>query len=982
MVAYNIYSPNGYADTSYDYYIPRGNAAEEEADEEAQDNDEMIETPSGSFTMDKLPSVFPRNKGRFAKKVPVAKPVAQEMVLRPRLTRLQTRVKNAIEGMKRFARKINDPTEFNYDSAKNGEFNFKGIGKGNKDQDYHYDIPNRSSAILVCSLLFNYNNVRVPPSYRRVKKVFVEQQAEFSNKFLYEMYEGGLDAWINMDQPQTRGRKKAEKQVKNPRTGRWIKKDGKTYKEIFGKIKLKKVLYDPLENYNTIEYEIDKYCVPSFLKQHLLKREYSVISDDLDKIKTPTYIELTEIMNKINYNLNVYITDKECIQEQTEYKKKLNIMIHDEHMNVLKNSNIEKKVSKVVEIDQDEYYKIKSELYTDSYKIKDGVKYKIKNRFKAIDKDLGLKSSYSKINIDFFNNCKIRPIRYIKNDHDNLGGFDINQCYYNILKNDKYVFPVQNGTEIIEIYDENEDYIEEGSYYYVEFKEDTEYMIKKMYGKKGWILGYVLKELKLDPIIKYKQVINHCVRGRKQLNHEYLDVIHYTGYLAKYETEKTINFECDNDEADAYEAKYKDMEGYHHRGSITIEIEKENGKKITNDIFYLSNYEKDALVKQYGDKVLYVTKPNFTIFNSFLLKKSGMYAYLSILQYARLQLYYIYKEAQKIEPNINVHKMYTDAIFFDKNMNQYIDKINISLKRKHGFSVKWQESYFKWDEIKYNPPSEPIIIDGKITYHEDLNKLLKSNISFCINARPGYGKSYMIKNKIIPFILKNDKKYILTTTTIKLAENAGCDVIHQLLLTKEASLSKIDNMFKNIDYLIIDESSLMSVGIINLLQYIKKSNNNLIIILVGDSHQCSYDETSTQDIMDTQLFYSIVDFNVLTIKWHNKARYSKEYDNFLTGILEYKTGKDEECIKYIKNYFKGQVKNKNDISNDKIILSYTNDKCKQLQTETNECLTVHKAQGETYNQKYSVYEIERMTIKIIYTALSRCSDSKLLSIYL
>src|SRR5271157_2497757 len=113
MVAYNIYSPEGYADTSYDFYIPRGNYANEDDGEGIQDDDEMIDALSGTFTIDKLPAVFPRNKGRFAKKIPVAKPVAQEMVLRPRLTRLQTRVKNAVEGMKRFARKINDPTEYN-----------------------------------------------------------------------------------------------------------------------------------------------------------------------------------------------------------------------------------------------------------------------------------------------------------------------------------------------------------------------------------------------------------------------------------------------------------------------------------------------------------------------------------------------------------------------------------------------------------------------------------------------------------------------------------------------------------------------------------------------------------------------------------------------------------------------------------------------------------------------------------------------------
>ena len=83
------------------------------------------------------------------------------------------------------------------------------------------------------------------------------------------------------------------------------------------------------------------------------------------------------------------------------------------------------------------------------------------------------------------------------------------------------------------------------------------------------------------------------------------------------------------------------------------------------------------------------------------------------------------------------------------------------------------------------------------------------------------------------------------------------------------------------------------------------------------------------------------------------------------------------------NYFNIQnIKSIDDIKNDKnkIKLSWTND-FKHNFENIKEHKTVHKSQGYTINEPYSIYEIERMSKKVLYTALSRCTKPELITIY-
>lgn len=844
-----------------------------------------------------------------------------------------------------------------------------------KKQDYEVNILNINDAVLICTLLVNLNKINeqlLPAGYLHVYRLLKSAGGQYNNSDFAYLFKNDLIKWVSpiiIDAKRKYKNNPAiEAKIENPKTGNFIKKNGVLYKKLFGSIKLKSFRYSPLHNFNMIDYEVKDYCVPSYLSQLLQKKEYNLISSQLQFNNTPTYLELTEMMNKIKYNLNVYITDKEQIQEQKTYTKNLNILIHNEHMYVLNNKTINVKITETKTVDHDEFKSIESEVYTNISKINKGVKYVLENRFAEINKELQLKNAYSQVNINFYNQCEIAPVRYINDKIKLVEGIDINKCYFNILKNKNYRFAVQTGSEITEVYNKDDIILQHGFYYVIFHKFDD--IDRALFMKKCWIYGDVILNLNLQNkiTIKFKHIPGSlsCRTLKEDTEFKYLDVIHYTGSLCNYDTVKSKIYQCKSIEANAYKSKFD-----------------------LNKFDYSINIDKNIIVRE-----------------KFLNKTTGIYSYLSILQYARMQLYQLYNEIIKINPDVNIKKIYTDSITFDKKIRtknekvEIIDgdilpiKLNKLLKTKYNFTVKYETSDFTWNHHDI-VLEEPEIDNKKIINYTDINQLLEKNMSFCMNAKAGYGKTHLIKNIIIPYLQLNNKKFIISSSSKESADklktdlvNINCDVIHQLLCTKVAHLDKIKEDLKDINYIIIDECSLLDTNILNLLQYCKLELPNLRFILSGDKNQCDFNENANNSFMDTYYFKFIVDFNFLTIDWHLNARYNQSYDNFLNGLLKYISGgSDPNCIKYVCKYFNTNYKNsikqisENNLDKNTIKLSYTNKTRISLIDESTKAMTVHKSQGKTINIPYSIYEIDRMSIKVLYTGLSRCSDPKLITIY-
>jgi hypothetical protein len=131
--------------------------------------------------------------------------------------------------------------------------------------------------------------------------------------------------------------------------------------------------------------------------------------------------------------------------------------------------------------------------------------------------------------------------------------------------------------------------------------------------------------------------------------------------------------------------------------------------------------------------------------------------------------------------------------------------------------------------------------------------------------------------------------------------------------------------------------------------------------------------------METNVFKELAGYNTVKIGWHKHARYNKEYNDFLDKLLTFKGGRDPACINHIKKYFKDAVKPMKGSKDDNVIkLSYTHKVGKKLDNY----ITVHKSQGKSITENHSIYDITRMPLKVLYTALSRTVDPNMITIFI
>lgn len=847
-----------------------------------------------------------------------------------------------------------------------------------KKQFYRMNIETAEDAVIIATLLTDrtkINPFRLPRQYMKIYNIFNNANLN-DNNFIYSFY-NKLEPWLKKN-ILTSGRKKDEKKITNPLTGRMIKRNAPTYKQVFRNIKLKHINYDKLERYDTTDYDIIENCVPSYILNNLklTKKEREIIEPELDENKQPTTEQLEIMLNKIGYGLISYITDFECISgpEQNEFKKNIKIMIHDEHMYILKRPHDLMNTCKVKEINKDEFDDMNSEFHTHDMKIKNGYKYKILDRFKPVANAFLCKSSFSQSNIDFYETCKIRAPRYLNLDIENKQSLDIKKAYYNILHNQTYRLPVQNGTEKTEKYNTN-DLIIDTSFYYVQFKRMNDIDTAIFETSKCWIMGYLINNLKLKPRIDilFKHVVAGCNQNNINEDSEelkYMDVIHYTGTLCNYTKTKEKIIQCWGDEKEAYLIKYESEDPYYKPGQFTL-----NDTNETTE--YNSIHERNKLMEKHKNKDYRYTNPHITISRDYLMQNSGLYAYLGIMQLIRYELYHLINEIKKCDNTVKVHKIYTDCVTYNKTLTEpQIKNINKVLMKK-GFSVSVKQTDHTWDY-------EPLIVDEPVISNESINNnykiddiynLINNKKSFCINAKAGYGKSYSIKNMLLPYLEQQKIKYVLTSTTIKSSELLGCQCINTLLSSNESSNENIKKMFNSVKYLIIDECSRLNEHILKMIEYVK-NETKCKIIMVGDQYQCDF---SMSEVMKSSVFNNIIDNNWINMTWSKNARYCKAYDTFLSKILTYQNGgSDPECMKLIRSQFKKQIHKIGDEDNNKIKLSYTHKTGRTL----DDYMTVHKSQGETINESYSIYECDRMPLKVLYTALSRCTNTDQIHIYL
>ena len=123
----------------------------------------------------------------------------------------------------------------------------------------------------------------------------------------------------------------------------------------------------------------------------------------------------------------------------------------------------------------------------------------------------------------------------------------------------------------------------------------------------------------------------------------------------------------------------------------------------------------------------------------------------------------------------------------------------------------------------------------KYDYH-NVEEIINSNQSVHIDGRAGTGKSFLT-NKIIMELENQGKKHLSFSPTNKGARIIGGRTIHSLYNKYKHSKKNLDKYLKNIDYIIIDEVSMMEVKFYNLFLMIKKLFSNIKYLIVGDYDQ-------------------------------------------------------------------------------------------------------------------------------------------------
>jgi hypothetical protein len=808
--------------------------------------------------------------------------------------------------------------------------------------------------------------------------------------------------------------------VINPITKRSIKYNKQTYKNIFKNIKLKAIDYIQPQIFKTKDYKVINNCVYDYLKTYLTKKQFCSTLPKLTKYNNqPTYPQLTRILNKLSINLNVYIIDKEQLQEQTEFKKTLNILIHNSHMYVL-HACVYKKISSK-EVNQNEFDNILQLTdiiqYTNSSVIHNGIKYKPKAK-NTKDITSYFNSTFSNSNIMFFKGCDIRPVKYCS-DKPHESGIDIDACYSNILQNPDYIYPITSGDEYTKVY--NNKPIKRAYFYYITIIKPTEEQTI-LFKNECWVLGYVLKEMKQLNIkmkIHFMHVVKNSIKSpdftytkndaifyktkeiKKTpdniLNVKHRDLILAVGSMAGYITRPTTTYKI-NDEAElnALKMKYSDdsfISEYTKDYNI-IESEIKKRKEKNQDIKDL--FEGEEIAETPINKAVNIRLERYK-------KKSALYTSLAIMSYCKLQLYIIFKTFQKMDKSLKISKVITDYIGFNKHIStKKIINANSALLH-HNIKLKKQYSEYTFKHNVYEP--EKVTPETReMEEHDEIEfiNMLNKNVSFSIIGRGGYGKTYSIQNIIIPYLNKNNKKFILSSTTKANAEelqnkcNVITECIQQILFTKDKSLNNLVEKFKDIDYIIIDESSQMQMDVINTLEYLK-THTNLKVITSGDINQCGAMDAQGSCIkswMNTRPFYSLVDYNTLKLTFKENSRYTKEHDTFLNDILE--TDGDKRKIKKVLiGYFgKTQIIDFKKYDSNKINITYSNKygrenfsqskKNKSITEDKTEYsshwITVHAIQGKSIEEPHNIHEFMNMTLNVLYTALSRTTKKEYINL--
>lgn len=865
---------------------------------------------------------------------------------------------------------------------------------GLRKAEIELDMKNAESEIYAgLIILNNFTNIR---NRRLINNLY--------NYSTIDALKGALArAWlhnikfINTNVVRARGRgRRPVIAVENPNTGREIKVNARTYKQIYGRIILKAIVKD-ITNFNTIEYEIKGNCVRSYVKENYGK-------DTLDKYisKKPTYLELMKMCKGLDINFSAKTITGILIDEyKTNRRKGLHIIISKEHMYVedkvkkesksefeyeefkdlLNNNN-----SNIIVTDHDDFKEIANKLkrkyelsdynintinfksniislnpkYDDLLDYKETHKHNTNNIYSIIDRKYKLHGFMNYKTYSYFRNISI--ILNYSVSEECMIRLDGNKHYISQLYN--RIFPIPSVNDYVKKYDNEK--LREGSFYYCKLKKYN-------------IIGFLT-----DGFYYYDLVIEMKKRN-------YIKDITY--YLQPSNTTK-IN------ERYLPPLKYKkdDEEIVKDQSFLTSYIREYIGILRKTETSFAHSYdnitgdEAEALRLLHNNHAHINNK--FTVFNNYKKYKTGLLAWIAIVQCSNLSLFLLDEKIRKLNDNVLLTSIKTDSLGYSFCNNKYklpndmicnneINKFKIEYKNEKNITTIKIIDDIKDEIKKEHRVTEKI---NKLLNEYELNKFDKSNItnllkdyeSFIINGFAGLGKTYELINTIIPYFKEHKYKYIICSTTIQQANDLQKKINDKVytiqnLFSRKNDNEKLRQLFESIDYVVIDEAVQITQDLLVKLEYVKRKYK-INLIALSDKYQCIVDSYFGIAYIDTPFSHILFDCNIIQLKKHKNMRYDEELYDHLMYIID----NFEDSYK-VRKYVLKNFKRKEETST-YMNIAYTNATCDEIYNDDTECVTVHSIQGRTLSKQFSFHDILKAPVSVIYTALSRAKSKNQITI--
>jgi len=242
-------------------------------------------------------------------------------------------------------------------------------------------------------------------------------------------------------------------------------------------------------------------------------------------------------------------------------------------------------------------------------------------------------------------------------------------------------------------------------------------------------------------------------------------------------------------------------------------------------------------------------------------------------------------------------RLYKFCKKYDIKNNDIIQIKNDCLIFRSDKDIKYTTTLggFKQEEIpehfyiKYRKPRTEIY-KMKCTEWKILNDVkiaINNNEGFLLSGLPGTGKTNTTRNIIKMLEKKNKVVYKTATTNSATRLIDDCSTLHKCIgLDNNAELYTYKHLqkFKNVDYMIIDEYSMLTSEMYKILSMIKRKYD-VKYIIVGDSNQLPAIEEMKRDYDNTYVLKYLCDCNrrILTENKRSDSIMWDIYHNILDG---------------------------------------------------------------------------------------------------